>query len=124
MKDSFNMIIQTAALPETVKALTVKNDDGSVKVYVNDIFTEDEQAASFLHEMLHLWNHDFEKELSADEIEALTHRQLSRISEIYKNEERSLRQAQRAKHPSVNSGRSTTQGASLRPQDERESSLL
>ena len=86
MTDNFNMIIETVSLPEKVKALTVKEDD-KVKVYVNNDLTEDEQAASFLHEMLHLWNHDFDKELSADEIEALTHGQLSRISGIYQREE-------------------------------------
>ena len=74
--------ITTATLPESIHGLTVKTND-IYNIYVNNKLDPDSQAAAFLHEMLHIWNDDFNKDADADHIEKQTHAQLKRISEIY-----------------------------------------
>lgn len=74
--------ISTADLPESVNGLTVNTND-IYNIYVNNKLDPDSQAAAFLHEMLHIWNNDFDSQEEADQIELRTHEQLKRISDIF-----------------------------------------
>ncbi len=74
--------VDTTTLSNKIHGFTV-SDGHSYKIWINDILDSDNQAAAFLHEMLHIWNDDFNKDADADHIEKQTHAQLKRISEIY-----------------------------------------
>lgn len=55
------------------RGVVVKDTDGGCMVIINSDLTEDEQAAAFTHEMLHIWHNDFENPATADRIEAARH---------------------------------------------------
>ncbi len=61
-------------LPTQIKALTVKNKDGSYTVIVNSRLNYEQQQQSFVHELQHIINCDFEKECNINEIETIAHR--------------------------------------------------
>lgn len=67
-------------MPEGVHGM-VAEDHGKYMVVINANESPDEQAKAFLHEMLHIYNDDFN--LVADEgvqsIESRTHEQLARL---------------------------------------------
>ena len=49
-------------LPCRVKALTTKNEDGTYTILLNSRLNYEQQRKSYLHELLHLKNNDFDKE--------------------------------------------------------------
>lgn len=57
-------------LPTQIKALTVKNRDGSYTIVLNSHFNFEQLQRSFLHELKHIDNCDLEKDCDIDEIEA------------------------------------------------------
>lgn len=79
-----NITIDKNSFPVSIKGFIVKDDDTTYRIFINDTLDSDDQAAAFLHECLHIWNDDFNSNDSADHIEQRTHKQLKRISEIFK----------------------------------------
>ena len=65
-------------LPGSVHGITSK-DKEKYFMLINAEQTPDEQAAAFIHEMLHIWNKDFESGDDLQAIEARTHEQTKRI---------------------------------------------
>lgn len=61
-------------LPTQIKALTVKNRDDSYTVILNSRLSYEQQRQSFLHELQHITNCDFEKDCSIDELEFKLHK--------------------------------------------------
>lgn len=61
-------------LPTQIKALTVKNKDGSYTIILNSRLNYEQQQQSFLHELQHMINFDLEKECNVDELEFKLHK--------------------------------------------------
>lgn len=59
-------------LPVRCKAFTIA-DDGFYNVYLNSRHTYETNVKSLKHELKHINNGDFDKSVSVDEIEAITH---------------------------------------------------
>lgn len=78
------LIIKEGKFPDSVKGATVALDEDTFQIWINDHLDPDEMAAAFLHEMLHVWNDDFDRDENADQVEERTHEQLKRISDIIK----------------------------------------
>ena len=62
-----------ATLPYSIKAYVVENTDMSFTIVLNDALTYEQNLKSYLHERAHIMNGDFEKDDSADLIEAHAH---------------------------------------------------
>lgn len=74
----FILQYEKAHLPASVGACMTEQD-GQYLILVNADHTADEQAAAFLHEMLHIWNRDTQSAEPAADIERRTRAQLLRI---------------------------------------------
>ncbi len=58
-------------------------DDDGYMIVVNADESPEQQTVTFLHEMLHIWNDDFNNPVDdVQTIEARTHRQLRRLLEL------------------------------------------
>ncbi|MDO4325145.1 MAG: hypothetical protein Q4E24_03765 [bacterium] len=55
-------------MPTKVKEQVVFNEDGSFTIFINARLTYEQQMQAYQHALLHIMEHDFEKE-SADDIE-------------------------------------------------------
>lgn len=60
-------------LPVSCKAFTIAND-GFYNIYLNSRHTYEQNKKSLKHELKHINNGDFDKNVNVDEIEARTHR--------------------------------------------------
>lgn len=69
-------------LPEGAHGFVIDGNQGSFLIMLNSADPEDEQRRAFLHEMLHIYNDDFERVLSEgiQRIETDAHEQLDRLS--------------------------------------------
>ena len=65
-------------LPENIHGFCAKDGKDSFIINIDPGMSEDEQALSFLHEMLHIWNRDHEKS-DFNAVENATHAQLTRV---------------------------------------------
>ena len=67
-----NITLHTVPLPDGIYGGVTQDKNGGYAVFVNADKTEDEQAAAFLHEMLHVYRRDLEAPagITAAEIEA------------------------------------------------------
>ena len=55
-----------------VNAMVTQNEDGSHSIFINANLSYHQQMKSYLHELRHILNHDFEK-ADVQEIEYYTH---------------------------------------------------
>ena len=78
MEKALQIQIKTAELPQTIHGLTTQQA-GAYTIYINEDRTQDEQAAAFLHECLHIYHDDFNSTRTAGEIEEERHAELKRI---------------------------------------------
>lgn len=62
-------------LPTTIYSFVRQNHDGSYTVVINARLSCEDRAKHYEHELRHIIDHDFEKEETADEIEAYAHRE-------------------------------------------------
>ena len=69
-------------LPDGGHGMIIDADNGEYLMVINEDDPEDVQRTAFLHEMLHIYNDDFERVLSdgIQRIETETHEQLARLS--------------------------------------------
>ncbi len=63
-------------------ALFYDDNDGEYLVMINSKLSEDEQAASFLHECLHLWHDDFNSNVPVRKIEETRAGEVKRLIEL------------------------------------------
>ena len=55
-----NIIIRVVQLPSCVRGVTVVSPDDIYNVYINAIFSYEEQKEILLHELSHIKNFDFD----------------------------------------------------------------
>lgn len=72
-------VCQIGNMPEGIGGMVTLDNDGEYMIMINADASTDNQAKSFLHEMLHIWNHDFDRGGNVNEIECRTHKQLESI---------------------------------------------
>ena len=79
-----NITLHTIPLPGTIYGGVTQRANGSYVVLINADKTEDEQAAAFLHELLHVFHRDLEAPpgITAAEIEAKRKAELLRVLQI------------------------------------------
>lgn len=78
----FNIRVFREHLPAGAHGMAAPDNDGYM-IVVNADESPDKQAETFLHEMLHIWNDDFNDPVgNVQVIEARTHRQLRRLLEL------------------------------------------
>lgn len=67
-----DFILRIVALPHTVNAVTVLDENGDFNVYVNSCLSDEEQKKAFLHEERHICLDHFysEKQVVLCEMEA------------------------------------------------------
>lgn len=75
MEEKRNIQIQLvkAKMPETFRGVCKDKGEGSYLIILNQDKSEEEQAQSFLHEMLHIYYNDFDSCLDLDELEKIRH---------------------------------------------------
>lgn len=55
------------------RGVVCRDPDGGLMVIINSDLTAAEQAEAFTHEMLHIWNNDFDNTATAGQLEQLRH---------------------------------------------------
>ena len=70
-------------LPGEVKGATAQTGADEYKTIINSSLDQEEQAAAFIHECVHILNRDHLKTEPVQEIEAKVHEQLKAIAENY-----------------------------------------
>ena len=85
MKRVVQLTITEADFPETVHGFLARDGENSYMIITNKKDSKDQQAASFLHECLHLFHDDFNSDLSVDAIETERHQELPRLLELLIN---------------------------------------
>ena len=68
-----NIKVMYADLPTTIGGF-VKETDGYYTIVLNSRMTAERNRQSYLHELGHIDNNDFDRECSADQIELEAHR--------------------------------------------------
>lgn len=68
-----NVNVRYIDLPATVKSYVVNNQDQSYTIVLNSNLNYEQNMKSYLHEMEHISNGDYEKKCSADWIEITAH---------------------------------------------------
>jgi len=78
--------VLTAPLPETIHAFVTQRDTGTYWIFLNSNESETQRAASFIHECLHIYHRDTEREdLTASQIEAIRHAEVVEILKVLKD---------------------------------------
>ena len=70
--ETFNVMLLD--LPTTVYSFVRQNPNGSYTIVINARLSAEDQMRHYRHEVDHIENHDFEKDMTADEIEVMAHR--------------------------------------------------
>jgi len=73
MKLMENVFVYMVELPNTVKAYVVANADSTYTIVLNSRLSHEQNVLSYLHELDHIRNGDYDKKLSADLIELYGH---------------------------------------------------
>ena len=73
MEETHNIVL--ADLPTKVYSFVRQNPDGSYTIVLNARLSAEDRLRHYRHELNHIDNCDFEKEETADEIEAYAHRE-------------------------------------------------
>ena len=55
------------------RGVVCRDPAGGLMVIINSDLTAAEQAEAFTHEMLHIWNNDFDNTATAGQLEQLRH---------------------------------------------------
>ena len=69
-------------MPDQAGGVIVQEGKESYLIIINDQKSEQEQAAAFLHECLHIWHNDFSTNTNALEVEELRHRELAGLADL------------------------------------------
>lgn len=68
-----NLRVVKLRMPSSVKGASCKTPDSGYMVVINSGLSAEEQEEAFLHEMLHVWNGDHDREENTQELEARIH---------------------------------------------------
>ena len=68
-----NLKVVKLRMPSSVKGASCKTWDNGYMVVINSGLSAEEQEEAFLHEMLHVWNGDHDREDNIQELEARIH---------------------------------------------------
>ena len=69
-----NLRVQVVDMPDSIHGACSLRPDGSFLIFINNRDSNQKQKKAFLHEMLHIWRRDHEKQgISANEIEYQCH---------------------------------------------------
>ena len=68
-----NLKVVKLRMPSSVKGASCRTPDNGYMVVVNYGLSAEEQEEAFLHEMLHVWNGDHDREDNIQELEARIH---------------------------------------------------
>lgn len=71
--ENINIQIITAHLPDGANGLCMSEGDDSYTIILNADIPEEKKQKAFLHEMFHIWNHDFDSKESVQQIEERAH---------------------------------------------------
>lgn len=80
------LTIKTAPLPEKVRGLLQQTGGNTYTIYINSELSDDDQAAAFLHEALHLYHDDTNRKDPADAIEQERHAEIKRLLQTLSQE--------------------------------------
>lgn len=75
-------------LPDGAHGFVIDGNQGPFLIMLNSADPEDEQRCAFLHEMLHIYNDDFNR-IAADGIQAVEARTHSQIEQMFPEDRRS-----------------------------------
>lgn len=70
------VIVRVAALPSTVRGVTVPDEDGNYNVYLNQRLSYETQRRAYLHEIEHITEDDFNSDESVHIIEKRTNKRV------------------------------------------------
>lgn len=83
---SVKLRIITHKLPASIHGLSAPDGDEFI-VLINEAITPEEQREAFIHEMLHIWNKDHDREKAdVQVIEAQCHAETARIASRQRTE--------------------------------------
>lgn len=82
MNKTFKVSVAEIDLPESINGAITETAAREYTIAIRKGMTEDEKAAAFLHEMLHIYHDDFNSGLKADQIESDRHAELERLLTI------------------------------------------
>ena len=68
-----NLRVVKLRMPSSVKGASCKTPDNGYMVVINSGLSAEEQEEAFLHEMLHVWNGDHDREENLQALEARIH---------------------------------------------------
>jgi len=68
-----NVFVSMVELPNSVKAYVVANADSTYTIVLNSRLNHEQNVLSYLHELDHIRNGDYDKKLNADVIELYAH---------------------------------------------------
>ena len=86
MDQQLQINITTAQLPEKIHSILQKTGRGGYNIFINSDQTEDERAAAYLHEALHIYHGDADSKTPADIIEQERHAELKRLLQLMARE--------------------------------------
>ena len=87
LKQQFTVAVYTAPDVEGMRGAIMATKDRYL-ILINEDQTPAEQLASFLHEMTHVYNRDFESTDDAGTIEARTHEQLRAALKVLQKQDK------------------------------------
>ena len=82
MNKSFKVSVIETSLPDSVRGVSAETEARGYTVILNRDLSEDEKAAAFLHEMLHIYHYDFNSGYDVDQIETARNAELKRLLTI------------------------------------------
>ena len=65
-----NIYYRNIDAPLTVRGFTIEDADGDYNVYINSLLSDEAAQKTREHELRHIKNGDFQKDISAHEIES------------------------------------------------------
>lgn len=86
MDRQITITTKAEALPQTINGVLQQTGNDNYIIYLNSTKTDDERAAAFLHECLHIYHNDFDSNNAAGNIEQARHSELLHILQILKQE--------------------------------------
>lgn len=79
MQRTLKLTITVEEMPDGINSAIIEPRGNDYMIAINNRLSQDEQAAAFLHECLHLWHGDCDNPKEADTIEAERRQELARL---------------------------------------------
>lgn len=64
------IIVRLLSLPPSTRGVTVPDQDGNYNIYINQNLTYEMQLTTYLHELEHIKNNDFQSDKPVAQIES------------------------------------------------------